>query len=416
MPTEYKAVVVGAGPVGAALALSLAELTSQQILLVDSSQNLTTTLSSFASSSIDPRIFAINSSTRQLLESLDVWSDIEATRVQPYERMYVWDAAGTGNIHFDAAELDLASLGHIVEAKLIQTALLSAALKQPNIELLFPESIADFSYADGVVNVDLQSGRSLSAELLCGADGARSVTRGIAGISASEKSLGQQAIVANVFHELPHENCAWQIFHSTGPLAFLPLPERVGEADSIGESDKGDSSRHMSSIVWSMDDALAETTKKLDDKAFEYSLTRAIEERFGQVSLASERMSFPLSQMHVANYVEDGFALLGDAAHRIHPLAGLGANLGFQDVEALTEELKRASGRELCWGDRQVLRRYQRQRHLDNELVMRSMLGFKMLFGDTSNWVSAIRNLGINGVDSSRVLKQRIVGGAMMSR
>lgn len=409
--SDFKAIVVGAGPVGAALALSLARLdVRNEILLIDSSPNLSASLtsgfssalSSLASSDIDPRIFAINASTIALLENLGVWSEIRSARAQSYGRMYVWDEAGTGNIDFDATDLGLDSLGYIVEAKLIQAGLLAASEKQKNIELVCPDSVTDFSYADGVVEVDLQSGRHVSAELLCGVDGSRSLMREMAGIRCPEKALQQQAVVANVFHELPHENCAWQIFHKTGPLAFLPLPAT--------------SERPMSSIVWSMDDALAETIKDQDDAAFERSLTRAIEERFGRVSLASKRMSFPLSQMHVGSYVDDGFALLGDAAHRIHPLAGLGANLGFQDVVALTEQLQRASARELVWGHRQVLKRYQRQRHLDNELVMRSMQGFKMLFGESNNWVAAIRNMGMSAIGSSRAAKRTIVGGASMSR
>ena len=400
---NYKAIVVGAGPVGVALALALSRVDENQpILLLDAAA----ALPKYSPEKPDARIFALNEGARSLLDQLGVWSDIQSQRCLPYSRMQVWDAQGTGSIEFDCvdsgADFDTRSLGHIVEANLIQEVLTKAIDNQPNIRLAHPEKVSDLDLTDNQAILGLESGQRVQAELVCAADGANSSLRQMAGIQVNEEHTGQEAIVANVWHELPNECCAWQIFMPTGPLAFLPMADFEG--------------RHLSSIVWSLDQEDAERLKQSSDQEFEFALTRAIEERFGQVSLMSKRFSFSLVQRHAQTYVQPSFALVGDAAHSIHPLAGLGANIGFQDVAALTEELARATSRSIPWGNLQILKRYQRARQFDNELVLKSMKGFKDLFGQTNPAIAAIRNLGLQGANVTPAIKRRFIQQATMSR
>ena len=396
---SFKAIVVGAGPIGTALALALSRIDeSQSILLLDAAKSLPT----YHPEKPDARIFALNKGARSLLDELAVWAEIQTHRCLPYTRMHVWDAQGTGSIEFDCADVGAVSLGHIVEANLVQEMLHKAVANQPNIRLVNPEKVSELDLGEDQTVLQLESGEKVQAELVCAADGANSSLRKVAGVEVEEEDTGQQAIVANVWHELPNESCAWQIFMPTGPLAFLPMDDFEG--------------RHLSSIVWSLDQEEAERLKQSSDQEFETILTRAIEERFGKVSLMSERFSFPLVQRHAYTYVKDSFVLVGDAAHSIHPLAGLGANIGFQDIAALTQELARATDRSISWGNLQILKRYQRARKLDNELVLKSMKGFKELFGQTNPAIAAIRNLGLKGTDATSTIKRRFVQQATMSR
>lgn len=394
-----KAAVIGAGPIGAALALALSRIDEQSsILIIDAEANAPV----YLPDKPDVRIFALNEGSRALLDQLGVWPEIFAERCQPYQQMHVWDAQGSGSIEFDASDIEADQLGHIVEASLVQSKLLAAIERQPNIQILRPDKVTALVFEQDQALLQLKSGAEIQTELVCAADGAKSSLRSLAKIDASEDIVGQQAIVANIFHEKPNQNCAWQIFHSTGPLAFLPLDDFDG--------------RHLSSIVWSLDSDEADRIKGLSDPDFELALGRALEERFGELSLASERFSFPLVQRHAKTYVRQSFALIGDAAHSIHPLAGLGANIGFQDVQALTKEVSRASMRGLSWGNPQILRRYQRERRLDNALVLKSMTGFKQLFGETYPVVSALRNLGLKSIDSMPKIKRRFIKQATMAK
>ena len=407
MQSDYKAVVVGAGPIGAALALSLAKTLAgtlaktersepYRILLIDASEKVPR----YDFETPDSKIFALNAGSQSLLDELGAWSAISKARCNPYQRMHVWDAMGTGSIEFDAAEVDKPQLGYIVEANLVQTALLDEIEASEYIDVLRPDKVIEARQENGGMLLQLSSGQTLTTELLCAADGAKSELRTLLNIDTREEQIGQRAIVANVSHTLPHDDCAWQIFHPTGPLAFLPM-ENYGN-------------KPLSSIVWSLDNDQADALMALSDEEFERSLTRAIEGKFGDVSLVTARISFPLAQRHALKYSEPGFVLVGDAAHSIHPLAGLGANIGFQDVWALSIEIARATERQVSWGDEKVLRRYQRARQLENEATLQAMKGFKTLFGTSQSAIGSLRNIGLKLADKSAVIKRQFIKRAMM--
>lgn len=392
---EVDFIVVGAGPIGAALALSLADISSSTSVVLLDQLPQPVDLQSY-----DSKVFAINSGSRQLFEDLDVWQDILDARACAYERMYIWDSEGSGSVAFDADELGVSQLGFIVEAGIIQSALNRRIALCHNIQVCRPAQISKIDWLDERAYVDLDSGERFIASLVCAADGARSTLRAKAAIATSDEDCGQQALVANVQLSLAHENCAWQIFRPTGPLAFLPLA-----------SDSED----QCSIVWTLDTEQAERIRALDNSQFLLELERAVEGRFGALQLTSERRLFPLQQKHALEYGVPGLVLVGDAAHSIHPLAGLGANLGFQDVVALAKELRRANKRGIAYGHGNIVSRYQRQRRLDNEMTLKAMTFFRTAFADHGMPLNALRNIGLKAFSHFSILKKRAARQALMS-
>lgn len=400
--TEVDFLVVGAGPVGAALAISMAQTSdSISVVLIDQMPEPELEFSKGCyDTKYDTKVFAVNSGSRQLFEKLGVWADILNARACAYDRMHVWDAEGTGSVSFNADELGVGELGFIIEAGIIQKALNDQISKTGNIRVCRPVQIKSIDWSEEHADVVLETGERLRANLVCAADGARSSLRDKALIDVSEEDCKQQALVANIQLSQPHENCAWQIFRPTGPLAFLPL-----------ESED----HQLCSIVWSLDTEEAGRVKKLEDGAFLQELESAIENRFGALQLASDRICFPLTQKHALEYGKPGLVLVGDAAHSIHPLAGLGANLGFQDVLTLTKELQRAYARDIPFGHQAVVSRYQRQRRVDNDLTLKAMAFFKTAFGDHGLMINGFRNLGLKVFSELSPLKKMVAKQALMS-
>lgn len=398
---ERDILIVGGGLVGAALALALAPGTGSVTLLEGQTKaQLRRRLSKVASvDDLEPRVSAISPASQALLTRLGAWQRLPAARCCPYQHMRVWDAEGTGEIHFDAAELHVPALGHIVENALLVRALHEALAETP-VDLRYAAEVAAWHReGDGSV-VELADGSRLRCGLVVGADGARSRLRQWAGLPIREWDYGQTAIVANIRTEDSHANTAWQRFNLTGPLAFLPMAVESGD-------------QHYISIVWSQDQDRADQLLALEGSDFIRALGEAIEWRLGKVESLSRRFAFPLRQCHAKDYVAPGVALLGDAAHSIHPLAGQGVNLGFADVAALSDELLRAGQRGLYAGNLGVLQRYQRRRKGDNLAMMAAMEGFKRLFAQPDPAVRWLRNTGMRWLDRQGALKNRIAAQAM---
>ena len=250
------------------------------------------------------------------------------------------------------------------------------------------------------VRLRLADGRVLAADLVVAADGAHSRLRHWVGLATREWDYDQQAIVCTVRTAQSHRFTAWQRFSPSGPLAFLPLLSESGD-------------EHFCSIVWSQDTEEARRLMALDEAAFASELERAIERELGAVELVSRRFAFPLRQRHAKDYVAPGFALVGDAAHTIHPLAGQGANLGYSDVRALLDELSRARKAGLGAADELMLARYQRRRKGENLTMMAAMEGFKQLFARDELPLRWVRNTGLRWLNQLGPVKNRIAAEAM---
>jgi 2-octaprenylphenol hydroxylase len=374
-------IIVGAGMVGSALALAL-EHSGLEILVVDGSPLSVKPFD--AAGAFEPRVSALSAASQRILERLGVWDGIAARRVSPYRDMQVWDGSGTGSVHFAAASVHADVLGHIVENRVIQDALLER-LHDSQIGLLGNARLEQLRRSGDGWLLTLADGRELRAPLLVASDGANSAVRRLAGCATREWDYLHHAIVTSVRCERPHALTAWQRFTDDGPLAFLPL------------NSQGD--QHWCSIVWSTVPAEAERLMALDDEAFRHELGKAFEWRLGQVTAVDPRVCIPLRQRHAKRYVESGLALIGDAAHSIHPLAGQGVNLGFLDAAVLAEVWLHALGRGEQPNDVRVLSRYERRRMPHNLAMMAAMEGFERLFQADPLPIRLLRNSGLNWVD-----------------
>ncbi|WP_288372111.1 FAD-dependent monooxygenase [uncultured Marinobacter sp.] len=398
-PTQqFDILVVGGGMIGSALALGLSRQ-GWQVGLIEGAPAASLMAPAEPASSVDdfePRVSAISLASQRLLEELGAWPKVQVSRHCGYREMTVWDGDGTGRIHFDAAELHARSLGTIVENRNIVRALFES-LSDSSVQLLDGVRVRAWSRGQGV---ELEDGRCLAARLVVGADGALSRLRQWSGLATREWDYDQQAIVCTVRTSQNHRYTAWQRFSPTGPLAFLPLLNEAGD-------------EHFCSIVWSQDTLEARRLMALEAESFRKELEAAIERELGEVLAVSPRFAFPLRQRHAKDYIADGLALVGDAAHTIHPLAGQGANLGYGDVRALLEELERARELGLAPDDASVLARYQRRRKGENLAMMAAMEGFKQLFARDELPVRWLRNTGMRWLNQLAPLKNRIAAEAM---
>jgi len=398
-PTQqFDILIVGGGMIGSALALGLSRQ-GWQVGLIEGAPAASLMAPAEPANSVDdfePRVSAISLASQRLLEELGAWPKVQASRHCGYREMTVWDGDGTGRIHFDAAELHARSLGTIVENRNIVRALFES-LSDSSVQLLDGVRVKAWSRERGV---ELEDGRRLAARLVVGADGALSRLRQWSGLATREWDYDQQAIVCTVRTSQNHRYTAWQRFSPTGPLAFLPLLNEAGD-------------EHFCSIVWSQDTLEARRLMALETESFRKELEAAIERELGEVLAVSRRFAFPLRQRHAKDYIADGLALVGDAAHTIHPLAGQGANLGYGDVRALLDELERARELGLAPDDASVLARYQRRRKGENLAMMAAMEGFKQLFARDELPVRWLRNTGMRWLNQLAPLKNRIAAEAM---
>lgn len=373
--------IVGAGMVGSALALALRH-SGLEVLLLDGGPLSVKPFDPQAP--FEPRVSALSAASQRILDRLGAWQDIVKRRVSPYSDMHVWDGSGTGQIHFSAASVHAQVLGHIVENRVVQDGLLER-LHDSDIGLLANARLEQMRRSGDEWLLTLADGRRLRAPLVVAADGANSAVRHLAGCETREWDYLHHAIVTSVRCTQAHQATAWQRFTDQGPLAFLPLARDGGQA--------------WCSIVWSTTPEQAENVMALDDAAFCEALQGAFEGRLGQVLEADPRLCVPLRQRHAKRYVDEGLALIGDAAHVIHPLAGQGVNLGFLDAAVLAEELIRACERGERLADVKVLSRYERRRMPHNLALMASMEGFERLFQANALPLRWLRNTGLKLVE-----------------
>lgn len=387
--------IVGAGMVGSALALALRH-SGLEILLLDGSPLSVKPFD--AQGPFEPRVSALSAASQRILKRLGAWEGIAGRRVSPYTDMHVWDGSGTGQIHFSAASVHAQVLGHIVENRVVQDSLLER-LHDSDVGLLSNARLEQMRRSGDEWLLTLADGRTLRAPLVVAADGANSAVRKLTGCETREWDYLHHAIVTSVRCSEAHQATAWQRFTDEGPLAFLPLSRDDGQA--------------WCSIVWSTTPEQAEKLMALDDAAFCEALGRAFEGHLGEVVSADPRLCVPLRQRHAKRYVDEGLALIGDAAHTIHPLAGQGVNLGFLDAAVLAEELERACERGERLADVKVLSRFERRRMPHNLALMAAMEGFERLFQADPLPLRWLRNSGLKLVEQMPEAKALFVRQAL---
>ena len=379
--SDFDVVVAGAGMIGCACAVAMAQ-SGTRVALVDPGP-----IDFSPSCPNRIRVSAVNLASENILRALGAWSILKVGSLSPFRQIDVWDAGSSGQITFRAADAGLAHLGHIIENGAITAALTTRLSQLGNVSCFAGDSIETFESDHDSISIVLASKQNINAKLLVGADGAESRIRSLAEISVEKTPYNHQAIVATVSTELPHREAARQRFLDTGPLAFLPLQDG------------------RSSIVWSCSPQRFDELNGLDDAAFSAALTDAFDNRLGTITLASNRTSFPLIKQHANQYIAPRIVLVGDAAHTIHPLAGLGANLGFADAAALTEVIAIACLARKDIGIRPLLRRYERWRRGENTMTAKTIDAFYHTFGTNRPGIQSLRGAGLQFVDKTPLAK-----------
>lgn len=381
MQKLFDVMVIGGGIVGLTAALAMAErgystvvIDAGRLAIVDEKPDL--------------RVFAINKTSERLLRSLHVWDLMDAARLSPYQHMHVWDAANGASIDFDARMAASSKLGTIIDEAVIRNALLKRAAQLETIVLCPDQAITQVD-----VGAELVSAASEQAQwqgrLLIIADGAHSPTRDKLNLPMTRWPYHQQALIATVKTEKPHEQTAFQVFNPEGPLAFLPL-----------------ANEHQCGIVWSTN--TAKQLLQLPEEDFNHRLTEAFARRLGSVSLSSERYQFPLTMRHTQQYSGKNWLVMGDAAHTIHPLAGLGLNIGLADVLAWMSCLDNASSLTSA----RALAAYQRQRKHAVWQSIALMEILKATFVNPLPPIKMLRGLGLRFCDQLTPLKRLFIAHA----
>jgi 2-polyprenylphenol 6-hydroxylase len=404
---EFDVVIIGGGLVGASLAaalkhsgLSLALVESQPALKVGNplpsklGVELTPpVLADGQAPDWDSRIYAISPGSRSFLEQSGAWSLLDAGRIAAVEEMRVFGDTGA-ELEFSAYQMGVAELACILESRALQHALWQVLQTQENLTLLHPERCASLQFAADVATLTLEDGGTLSAKLIVGADGRDSWVRKQAGISAVPVDYQQHGVVANFSTELPHRGIAYQWFQPDGILALLPLPcNRV-------------------SMVWSVSSEQSAELLALTHEELCMKVAAAAQHMLGEMQVITPPNAFPLRMLVLPQISAPRVALIGDAAHNMHPLAGQGVNTGFRDARQLAQILAGRGAQNDC-GDAQLLRRYERKRKEDIYTMQATTYGLKHLFNNDVPLLRAVRNFGLNATNRIIPLKKMLMQHAL---
>lgn len=383
---NYDLIVVGAGVIGAAFALKIAMQSNYRILVVERSEQQVT------NDTPNQRVFALGKQATDLLDEIKVFSELDQTNCHAYQRMVVWDAGSKGELSFSAQDQQQSQLGNMVDATSLTLFLQRALQDEEQITAHYQLDIKSMHLHEEQATLNTTLGE-FSAPLIVAADGGQSWCRQQAKIFAHRQSYFQQGIVARIKTAESHQDTAWQVFLNSGPLALLPLQD------------------NECSIVWTANNDKVDDLLALNENEFANQLNDALQNRLGSVELLSARQSFPLQSVKAETYYKRRLALIGDAAHSIHPLAGQGANLGFKDVAALIKVLSPLQSKQ--FGDLTVLQSYQQARKADNEHTDLLMSSLNKIYQIDKGWLPTLRGTGMNIINSTPRFKNLLAKQAM---
>jgi len=379
--------IVGAGLVGASLALAL-ERSGLSVALIE------TRAPALPGEAWDNRVYAVSPGSTAFLTDVGAWQDVDARRVARVETMRIFGDAPSSRLEFSAYDAGLSALAFIVENGRVQSALWQSLARAPHVRLICPATCEALQQHTDYTEIAFADGARLRAQLVVGADGAQSWVREQAGIKVITHDYAQCGVVANFNCSLLHQDTAYQWFRTNGVLALLPLPgDRV-------------------SLVWSTSEAHAQALLALDAVALGQCVSEASGGALGALEVIAPAVSFPLRLQRVEQFVTPRLALVGDAAHNVHPLAGQGVNLGFRDARQLAAVLCGRGAQNDC-GDYNLLRRYERARKEDVLSMQLATDGLQKLFASQSVWLSRMRNLGLRIVESQPLIKNLLVKHAV---
>ena len=385
---KYEAIIVGGGVAGASLALLLGQAGMKICLLDKGSSSKIQKTDLFKG-----KTASLNLASIDFFKKIGLWEKINHSSKE-FTNIEVWDAEGSSKIIFNAKDISRSKLGNIAHNNNILTALYDLLKDLPNVNLLENVSVSAIKEANELIDVQTDSGLSLTASLVVGSDGSMSSIRSLSSIPIRTWSYEQTAIVTLLESEIPINDTAYQIFTSTGPIAILPV--RVQEEE-------------LASLIWSADKAYADKLLTSEPAEFLRELKLKTESKLGSFKMREEISSFPLHQLHAKEYFSNRTVLVGDSAHTIHPLAGQGLNLGLSDVIDLSERilLLRREGHDIA--DKTMLKSYSDSREKVNLRMTALMEAFKRGFGSKNPWIKLGRNLAFDITSNNKSLKKKFI-------
>ena len=385
---SFDCIVIGGGLSGLTTTLALSKI-GLSVAIIDK-----TSLKIVKKNEGDQRTTAVSASGKKVFEALDVWDSLKKG-AEPILDIVVSEKGKKGHLSFDHQTVGTEPMGHILNNIELQSSLISSIRSQKNIQLFPFKSLNNFFPETGAVTIDLNDGSSYEAALLVAADGRNSDGRRIAKIKSTNIDYNQSSIVFTVGHEKPHRGTAYEQFTTGGPIASLPM--------------RG----NKSSVVWSEDTEVVESLMQLDDKDFAAAASYRLNDCLGKMTIIGQRKVFPLKLNYADTIIANRFAMVGDAAHGLHPIAGQGFNLGLRDIANLTEEISNARRLGLDIGSFETLRSYQAARRFDNFSLVAATDGLNRLFTDNNKIVGFIRSSGLDAINTMNPIKNLFMRLAM---
>ena len=403
--TDFDLIIVGGGLVGASLACALAD-SSLRIAIIEAFPFKSD--DSEYQPAFDARSVALSYTSKQVFDGIDLWPSINKLGVAAIKKIHISDRGHAGITRLNADDENVEALGYVVETRVIGKALFESLNKQKNITLIAPAKLknfdlnADFASADIEItnSNNLVESKTLTAKLLVAADGDNSVVRRLSGVRIKQRNYEQSAVIANIATDQPHNNQAFERFTDSGPLALLPMAAT-------------DDERNRYSLVWTVNNSEQEEMMGWNDETFLLKLKQRFGERAGQFTHVSKRHAYPLSLMRVKEHVRERLAIIGNAAHTLHPVPGQGFNLGLRDVAALSQVIIDASRENKDIGSLTTLQIYADWRKRDHIQTAMATDGLVRLFSNNFLPLAALRNLGLLVVDLVPPLKKVFARHAM---